>query len=256
MHVTPGAESFSYTGSGNVGVLLCHGFTGTPASMVPWGERLASEGFTVRCPRLPGHGTNWRELNRTRWQDWYDCVRSAALELFDECADVFAFGQSMGGTLTLRLGQEFGDRIAGLTLVNPSVTTLRKEVALLPLLSRLVPSVAGLGGDIAKQGAAELSYPRVPLRAAASLAQLWKHVQADLGSLTQPVLLFHSLVDHVVEPMNSGLIVERISSTDITHVMLRNSFHVATLDHDAPRIFTDSIAFVTRVQQSRVEAPA
>ena len=39
------------------------GFTGTPMSMRPWGEHLAAEGFAVRCPLLPGHGTSWQEMN-------------------------------------------------------------------------------------------------------------------------------------------------------------------------------------------------
>lgn len=59
MPVFAGAEPFVHDGSPEVGVLLCHGFTSTPATMRPWGEYLAEAGFTVRCPRLPGHGTSW-----------------------------------------------------------------------------------------------------------------------------------------------------------------------------------------------------
>ena len=54
MPVLAGAEPFVHDGSREVGVLLCHGFTSTPATMRPWGEHLAEAGFTVRCPRLPG----------------------------------------------------------------------------------------------------------------------------------------------------------------------------------------------------------
>ena len=66
MPVLPGAEPFLHDGSDEIGMLLCHGFTGSPQSLRPWGEHLAAEGLTVRCPRLPGHGTDWREMNRTR----------------------------------------------------------------------------------------------------------------------------------------------------------------------------------------------
>ncbi|RYJ06292.1 MAG: carboxylesterase, partial [Actinomycetales bacterium] len=45
--VVPGAEPFSADG-GRVGVLLSHGFTGSPASMTPWGQDLAERGYTVR----------------------------------------------------------------------------------------------------------------------------------------------------------------------------------------------------------------
>src|SRR5699024_3609720 len=59
------------TGGRSVGVLLSHGFTGSPASIRPWGEALAEHGYAVEVPRLPGHGTRWQELNRTTWSDWY-----------------------------------------------------------------------------------------------------------------------------------------------------------------------------------------
>ncbi len=70
MGVLPGAEPFSHDG-GTVGVVLCHGFTGTPQSLRAWAEALAAAGHSVRLPRLPGHGTTWPEMNTTTWRDWY-----------------------------------------------------------------------------------------------------------------------------------------------------------------------------------------
>ena len=43
-----------------VAVLLVHGFTGSPASIVPWGKALAERGLGVAVPRLPGHCTSWQ----------------------------------------------------------------------------------------------------------------------------------------------------------------------------------------------------
>src|ERR1700731_4636927 len=70
MPVMPGAEPFFQSG-GNTGVLLCHGFTGSPASLRPWADHLAAAGLTVSLPRLPGHGTTWQDMGHTRWEDWY-----------------------------------------------------------------------------------------------------------------------------------------------------------------------------------------
>ena len=53
-------NDWSAIGSGknkDIGVLLVHGFTGSPSSMRPWAEYLNQKGFTVRVPLLPGHGT-------------------------------------------------------------------------------------------------------------------------------------------------------------------------------------------------------
>ncbi|HKN55486.1 MAG TPA: alpha/beta fold hydrolase [Amycolatopsis sp.] len=255
MGVLAGAEPFAHTGSNDAGFLLCHGFTGTPASMRAWGDHLAGAGFTVRCPLLPGHGTRWQDMNRTTWQDWYGAVREELLALLATDKRIFVGGLSMGGTLTLRLAEEFGDRIAGLVLVNPSVTRLHWDQKLLPLLSRIVPSVPGVANDIKKPGETELAYPRTPVRAAASLAQFWRVVRADLHKVTQPVLLLHSTVDHVVEPVNSLLVRDGIASTDVTEVILEDSYHVATQDNDAEVIFTRSVEFA-RARAGQAEETA
>ena len=74
------AQPFSADG-GRVGVVVSHGFTGTPASMRPWAQHLADAGFSVRLPLLPGHGGGWRDTNRTRWPQWYGAVEDAYDEL-------------------------------------------------------------------------------------------------------------------------------------------------------------------------------
>jgi carboxylesterase len=38
-----------------------------------------------------------------------------------------------------------------------------------------------------------------------------------------------------------------VSSRDVTDIELADSFHVATLDNDAPRIFAETLAFVRRL---------
>jgi carboxylesterase len=58
------------------------------------------------------------------------------------------------------------------------------------------------------------------------------------------VLLFRSRVDHVVEPMSGRLLRAGASATEVTEVILEESYHVATLDHDAPAIFAGSLEFV------------
>ena len=98
MSVVPGAEPYSHQG-GSAGVLLCHGFTGSPASLRPWAEYLAAEGMTVSLPRLPGHGTTWQEMNRTRWEDWYAEVDRAFGELQATTDDIFVMGLSMLGSV-------------------------------------------------------------------------------------------------------------------------------------------------------------
>jgi carboxylesterase len=248
--VLPGAEPFSHDpepAGPRIGVLLCHGFTGSPQSLRPWAEHLAEAGFGVRLPRLPGHGTHWKDMQVTTWDDWYAEVDRAFHELRAGYEQVFVMGLSMGGTLTLRLAERHGAEVAGIVLVNASVKPDKAVLKAVPVLKHLVASVAGIGNAINKQGVSELAYDRVPLKALDSFAGGWRTVAADLPKVTQPTLLFRSTSDPVVHPSNSAMILSRVSSTDVTEEVLEKSSHVATLDHDAEQIFAGSVEFVRRV---------
>lgn len=245
MSVLPGAEPFSRDG-GDLGFLLCHGFTGSPQSLRPWGQALADAGHTVRLPRLPGHGTSWQEMNRTRWQDWYAVVEQAFLELRGACRTVVVGGLSMGGSLALRLAEQYrepGKGVDGLVLVNPAVRFEDPRLVAVPVLRWVVASMPGVGNDIKRPGVTELAYSRAPLHALHSMLQMWRSVIRDLPAVTQPVLVYRSLVDHVVPASSTALILERIGSADVTEELCTDSYHVATLDNDAERISAGTLAF-------------
>lgn len=241
-----GAEPFQ-GGAGEAAVLLCHGFTGSPASLRAWAEDLVARGFTVDLPRLPGHGTHWRDLNATEWTDWYARVDQAFRRLAAEHRVVFVFGLSMGGALALRLAAEHADRVAGVVLVNPSVHDPDPRLRALPLLKHLVPSLAGITNDIARPGADELGYDRLPLRALHSLTRLWRDVRGRLGQVTAPLLLFRSATDHVVDPSSARMILDAVNSPATEEIVLTRSYHVATMDVDAPVIFDRSAAFCAEI---------
>ncbi|MEU8589903.1 alpha/beta fold hydrolase [Streptomyces sp. NPDC048664] len=249
MPVLPGAEPFRHDG-GEVGVLLCHGFTGSPQSLRPWGEYLAGRGLTVSLPLLPGHGTRWQDMQLTGWQDWYAEVDRALRVLRERCAQVFVAGLSMGGALALRLAARHGAGVAGVIVVNPANKVHGRSAYALPVARHLVPSTKGIASDIAKGGGTELGYDRVPLHAAHSLRNFLRMLDGELPRVTQPVLLLRSPQDHVVPPADSARILGRISSADVREVLLEQSYHVATLDHDADRIFEESHTFIGRIAPS------
>lgn len=249
--VVAGAEPFAADGSGpngSVGVLVSHGFTGSPYSMRPWAEQLAAAGYTVRLPRLPGHGTRWQELNGTRWTDWYAEIRTAYDELAGRCRTVIGCGLSMGGALVTKLAEDLAETpdsaLAGLVLVNPAIGTLRRDAQLAKYIAWAVPSRPGIGNDIKKPGVLEHGYDKTPLRALASMMAMWKLIVADLHKITVPVLLFRSTEDHVVDELSAKLYRAGASSTTITEVPLPNSYHVATLDNDAELIFSRTLEFI------------
>ena len=235
------------TGGRTIGVLLVHGFTGSPASMKPWARHLAEQGYAVEVPRLPGHGTTWKDLNQVAWTDWYAEAERAFDALRATCEAVVVCGLSMGGSVSLRLAEERGDQVSGIVLVNPFVSSARKELKVLPLLKHVVPSLSGVVNDIKKPGQDEVGYARLPLKGLSAVMDMWKVVVPDLGRVTQPLLYFRSATDHVIDESSSPTVLSAIGSTDVEERILDNSYHVATLDHDAERIFEESAAFIARV---------
>ncbi len=173
MPVIPGAEPYFHEG-GSTAVLLCHGFTGSPPRCGRGLSAWRRQGLTVILPRLPGHGTTWQEMARTRWEDWYAEVDRGYQDLTARAGEIFVMGLSMGGCVALRLAELRGPGVSGLVLVNPSVSADTKLFLLAPVLKLFVPSLHGVGSDIKKEGVHELAYDRVPVRAAATLPALWR----------------------------------------------------------------------------------
>lgn len=240
---------------GRTGVLVIHGFTGSPASMRPWGQHLGDLGHSVRMPRLPGHGTTWQEMNRTRWQDWYAEVDTSLTELRSTTDRVIVCGLSMGGCLALRLAEQRPEDVAGLVLVNPVVGLVDKRLLAVPLLRHVVPSIAGIANDIKKPGVEESGYDRTPIKALHSQMQMWKEVAANLPRVTAPLLMFRSAVDHVVDPSSGKLIMSGVSSSPKREVLLTDSYHVATLDNEAEIILAQSATFIEEIERTDVGSP-
>jgi carboxylesterase len=235
------------TGGRRIGVLLSHGFTGSPYSIKPWGRYLADKGYAVSVPRLPGHGTSWQQLNITTWADWYGEVSRAFDTLRKENDAVVVGGLSMGGALALQLAEQHDAEISGLVLVNPAVATKRKDVKLLPVIKHLVSAFPAIANDIKRPGQDEHGYPKTPLKAAHSMMSAWPGVIEGLGRITKPVLYLRSTEDHVVDELSEGIITRGLGSSDVRRSALANSYHVATLDNDDQQIFAESAAFIAEV---------
>jgi carboxylesterase len=241
--ISPDAEPFT-ADAGPVGALVLHGFTGSPRTVRPWAEHLAAAGLTVRAPLLAGHGGSWQDLAKTGWTDWYASAERAFTEISARCEQVFVAGISMGACLAFRLAETQGDRVRGLVVVNPSLANDNPLIPLAPVLKYVLRTVRSIGGDIKNPDAAEGAVKRTPVAAVATLPQMWKTTSARLPEVTAPVLVFRSTVDHVVGPASMKVLRATLPGAEVR--MLANSYHVATLDNDAPEIFAGTVAFVTQ----------
>ncbi|MDX6344668.1 MAG: carboxylesterase [Trebonia sp.] len=212
--------------------------------MRPWAAHLAEAGLTVRAPLLAGHGADWRELAKTGWTDWYGSAERAFAELCTRCDRVFVAGISMGGCLAFRLAETQGDRVTGLVVVNPSLAGDNPLIPFTPVLKHVIRAIPSIGGDIKKPGAREGALKKTPVASVATLPRMWKTTVAGLASVTRPVLVYRSTVDHVVGPASMKVLTAALPGAEVRP--LANSYHVATLDNDAPEIFDGTLAFIQK----------
>jgi carboxylesterase len=152
----------------------------------------------------------------------------------------------MGGTLTLYLAANLGDKIAGTIPVNALALT-EPLLRLTPILKYLLKTRPGVGSDIKKPEGKELCYDKVPVSAACELTRLLKETREGLPRVSVPALVIASREDHVVqEPANAEYIMANLGSKDKELLWLENSYHVATLDNDAGLIFEQAAEFIEK----------
>jgi len=240
-------NDWSAVGSGknkDIGVLLIHGFTGSPASMRPWAEYLSQRGFTVRVPLLPGHGTKPEDLNEVKWEQWLAKAEDELNELYKTCTKVFICGLSMGGAVTLNVASRNSQRLSGIVLVNPMSHLRFVSPELAFAVSRVKKFLKSVGNDIKRPGVTEWGYDANPTVGVYELLKMLRATRALLPKVTVPMQLFHSVDDHTLPVSNTEIIMKGVGSRVKQRIELTNSYHVATIDYDAEIIYENSRIFI------------
>lgn len=240
--VIEGAEEFFFKGS-EVGVLISHGFLGTPQSVRYIGEQFARLGYSVLAPRLKGHGTHYKDMEACSYQDWFSSLEKAYLQLKQHCSHIFVIGQSMGGTLSLRLAHRHKE-IKGLILINTALEVPAYEY----LKDQVEPRYLNESEpDIHAKDVHEITYSKVPLKAVHELQKVMENTLSILPEIENPVLGVRSSVDHVVPPENTDYILQTVHATIKERVILPNSYHVASMDFDKDQIVKSGHQFIQQL---------
>ncbi|XEQ94171.1 Carboxylesterase [Sporomusa carbonis] len=239
----PGAEPFFLPG-GEKGVLLVHGFTGSPSEMRLLGEYLNNLGYTVLAPRLPGHGITPEEMAKTVWPHWYGSVEDGYHFLTGVCSNIAAVGLSMGGLLTLKLGSEYP--LSKLAVLSTPIYIANKRLKLLPVYRMFTNYVSKQRRRLPETGQLySVSYDVTPLNSLASLLELIKHVDKLLPAITIPALVIQSKKEHTVKPESAQYIYDKLGSQEKQLVWLNKSGHIITLDMERDYVFQEISRFLT-----------
>jgi carboxylesterase len=227
--------------------LLLHGLTGAPTRDL-WflADYLSAHGISVVAPLLTGHGKTWKELELATSESWQNDALAGLDEACTLGKTVFVAGLSMGGTLTLYLGEHRPD-IAGLITVNAPVYVDDPKMKLVPILRHFRRNEPKGPPDVADQDAMLPDLGFNSLEAVYQFERLMQGVRDDLGMITQPLLSFRSTQDHVVPPRNAEYIQEHVNSRFKSVITLERSYHCATIDYDREKIAASIERFIALI---------
>ncbi len=239
-----------------VGVLVVHGFSGTPFEVRPLAEALWRRGYTVYGPRLAGHAESSAALGASTYTDWRRSVDEAFQLLSGEVDRICVCGLSLGGLLTLDLARQRGPEIAAIqVLAAPLWLSASAELAI-AITRRLrrrprftLPKLSG--SDIAdpimrkrnnlSQGAIGL-----PIPAVMSLRDFMDQVRAELPRVSVPAFLAHSKLDHTAPYACMAALASELGSTSVETLTLERSYHVLPLDLERAALADAVAAHIAR----------
>lgn len=237
--------------------VVLHGLTGTPRSVEPVAEALAAAGYDVEMPTLAGHDATPEALAATGWDDWVASAEAAHDRARARGAPVALVGISMGGTLACHLAARRGAAPAALVVINPFVDPPAESFRdmLGEMLAQGVEVIGSIGGDTAKADAVDESANQgLPVACLLSLSEALVDLAGRLAAITCPTLILTSAVDHVVPPVSSDVLAASVSGS-VRRVTLADSYHMATLDHDGPRVVAETLDFLAQALQQRETTP-
>ncbi|MCA1950007.1 MAG: alpha/beta fold hydrolase [Treponema sp.] len=251
-----GAEPFYFAGEKNApGVLLIHGFTGTPKEMRWMGEYLnRTEGFSCLGPRLAGHATNLDDMIRSTHRDWMASVEEAYYLLRDRTNTIYLAGLSMGAALALLFGSILP--VQGvIAMASPYALPDDWRLKYTKILSKFQPLMPKEHADpergwFDKEAAWDhICYSHNPLRSIGELNLLLGKLRDALPRLSVPTLLIYSKDDNAL-PLGSEFCLESIygalGSPKKEKILLSGSGHVLTRDAQRQEVFRRAAEFIKK----------
>lgn len=206
---------------GRIGILMLHGFMGSPLSSHPMARYLAEHGITVHCPLLPGHGHWPDKLHGVNRQQWLATAEEALAYTRTLCDEIFLMGHSMGTILCTHLALNNQDirgqimltpvyetpdaRLNWLKLLRPFMTWFYPSKMPSKSLQRLVrerlldfyPDL-DLDDPAVQQRIPQMS--RLPVAAITEMLKMVDYGRTLFPQLTLPTLIFHGGHDPAIKP--------------------------------------------------------
>ena len=231
-------------------MLLVHGFTASPTETLPLGKFLHKKGYTVHGIRLAGHCTNYMELSKFTWHDWYKSVEAGFLNLKDHCQTVIPIGVSLGAILCLYLVHQHPEaKIPKLNLLAPPFALKSRLIRLTPLLKIFKKYL--YKGEKALQYFKNhnlYSYMYRPTTSLIQLTRFLKFIHQQPIRITIPTLIVYGALDNMISI--SAIMAEKeqkfATEADVEILELPKSGHILTVEPDSGKMFKSIERFLKR----------
>lgn len=269
----PGTEAFFFK-RGPVGVLLVHGYSGSPGELRLFGEALAKRDFSVAAPLLTGHGSTPDAMFQVTWREWVTSAISSLAHLRAECRNLVIAGFSMGALIATVIAARVP--ADGVILMAPAFRLRGQPVVeLADIAGRLKPWYYPLArADFANPAVREavrgfapeidLDNPevveavrknaKVPIASIYELVRLQRRARRDLTYITAPALIMQGRHDRTVNPASAEEALRRIGSSDKQLIWFEHSDHQLTREREKELVWETVGAWIAaRVQNSELK---
>ncbi len=197
-------------GKNGCGVLICHGFGGTPANMLPLYERAVSLGCSAALPLLKGHAETLGKMELCGRGDWRADVDAALEKLVEEgCDRIFLCGLSMGALLMADLAERKAGLglIDGLMMISPPIK-MKKYLNACSFFAPVIPYV--LTADKLSDDPVHQLYPGTATKKLKEIGLLSRDVRHHAASLKLPVTIVQAGRDDRVDPVSYKILKDRV----------------------------------------------
>ena len=238
MQIIEGAETFLLEGNNGKAVLLLHGYTGTTAEMRPLGNHLHSLGYTVLCPRLPGHGTSVEDLKETVASQWVAAAKLGYAILAKQYSKIYVAGLSMGGLLAIVIAAT--EKVERAAFLATPIFLQDKRAPFLPILRYFIHYLPKHKRNYHELQKYCQAYDRMPTKPLTSLFALIKACKKELvQKITVPCIVLQSTIEHTVKPKSAQYIYDNLGTHKEAKklVWLEKSGHILTLDAEHEKVF-------------------
>ncbi len=238
MQIMQGAETFLLQGNNGKAVLLLHGYTGTTSEMRPLGEYLCHKGYTVLCPRLPGHGTSVEDLQKTEASQWVAASKLAYAVLAKKYQKIYVAGLSMGALLAIVLAAT--EKVEKAAFLAAPIYVQDKRAPFLPILRYFIHYLPKYKRNYQAMDKYCLAYDKMPTKPLTSLFALIKTCKNELvPKITVPCIIMQSKIEHTVAPKSAQYIYEHLATPKEQKrlLWLEKCGHILTLDCEHQLVF-------------------